>query len=302
MKKKLLNILTCLSIILIGAFALVGCGDEPPTVETWDGRATTVSSPVNGVITIDTAEELAGFAKAVNEGEDYEGITVKLGCDMDMKNKQWTPIGYGRARDKNVDGIRDLDQGKSFNGIFDGQNHTIKNLNVVGLYTDANDEGVVVDDGSSCGVGLFGLVFGSIKNLKIDTAVVSGNHYVGALVGYISNYGETQEGSGVIENCHVTNAVVHCTFKNDDNGGDKAGALVGYLDQTNILNCSAKKCQVDAVRDAGQMIGGVAHTENTNFNNISETNSVTNVTVTCNIDNPTGKEGSNIKNELVGRV
>ena len=29
MKKKLLNILACLSIILIGAFALVGCGDDP---------------------------------------------------------------------------------------------------------------------------------------------------------------------------------------------------------------------------------------------------------------------------------
>lgn len=303
MKRKIFSLVLIVAFAIPCLFGLSGCKKTPPTVESWDGTIAEVSAAQDDIIMIDTAEELAGFAKSVNDGDSYEGITVKLACDMDMKNLEWTPIGYGRARDLNKDSERDLDEGRAFDGIFDGQNKTIKNLNVVGKYTDANDSREVVDDGSSCGVGLFGLVFGSIKNLKIDTAVVSGNHYVGALVGYISNFSASETYAGSIENCHVTNATIHCTYKNSDNGGDKAGALVGYLDQTSISNCSVKNCSVDAVRDAGQMIGGVAHTDVTNFAEIAETNTATNVTVVCNIDEPTGNQGSNIReDELVGRV
>jgi len=47
MKKKLLNILACLSIILIGAFALVGCGDDPADTNIYVSTEAQLTTAVN---------------------------------------------------------------------------------------------------------------------------------------------------------------------------------------------------------------------------------------------------------------
>ena len=47
MKKKLLSFLTCLSIILIGAFALVGCGDDPADTNIYVTTETQLVTAVN---------------------------------------------------------------------------------------------------------------------------------------------------------------------------------------------------------------------------------------------------------------
>ncbi|MBP3671467.1 MAG: hypothetical protein J6J06_05845, partial [Bacteroidaceae bacterium] len=135
-------------------------------LELWDGtmlRKPTVDD-VNKTIKISEGSELAWFAALVNgelpsemrataPADALEGYTVSLECDIDLNNKAWTPIGVA---------------GAVFKGTFDGNGHTIKNLNV-----DVTDK-MVGDKPYSA--GLFGSVRGTVKNLNIEKAVIKGNY------------------------------------------------------------------------------------------------------------------------------
>ena len=101
-------------------------------------------------------------------------INFKEG-DVDLSNL-FTPIG-------------DFDSSKSFTGTFDGQGHTIINLNI---------------NTTAKGAGLFGFTTAStIKNVVIESTctVISSvntlNAYIGGIVGLRSSYQGTLE----IENC-----------------------------------------------------------------------------------------------------
>lgn len=112
--------------------------------------------------TIDTAEELAGLAELVNEGKDFSKKTIKLGANIDLGGKKWTPIGTSE---------------KPFKGTFDGQGKTISNLEI--------------DMSSKSDVGLFGYTSnGEIKNFTLNNAKVVGYLDVGAVAGtpYTSKY------------------------------------------------------------------------------------------------------------------
>ena len=258
--------------------AVTGLGiNETANYNAWDGSTAGVPAADQNVITITTAEQLAGLAKSVNAGTTYEGITIKLGCDIDLLNKEWTPIGYGYKKDPDI-------TGPCFKGTFDGQNHTIYNLKITGKLGGKNNLG-------SAGVGLFGYAHNAdIKNIKIDGATVTGNHYVAVVVGftYFSN----------IYNCDVTNAAISCTLFNDDENGDKAGIITGYVDESDMTECNVSNCTVSASRDAGQLIGCESNGLASNGEeDITTGNSAVNVVVSWN---NTGT-GANIKNEFVGR-
>ena len=209
------------------------------------------------------------FADQVNVAKNaFSGKTVKLAADIDLANAAWTPVGQTGAT--------------TFNGVFDGQNHTISNLNV-------NSEAQTGEHYSS---GLFGWVeshtagCGHIKNVKIAGATVTGHHNCGALVGYI-----TQE-TALVENCHVTGAAITCTKANADADGDKAGALIGNATvATPVKNCTAANSTVSAGRDAGQVIGAGKEANATGC-------SATDVAVSAN-GTSTGK---NVRNEVIGRL
>ena len=212
---------------------------------------------------------LYSFANEVNVNKNaFTGKTVKLTADINLNNKAWTPVGQTGAT--------------TFNGVFDGQNHTISNLNV-------NSE---AQTGKHYSSGLFGWVeshtanHGHIKNVKINGATIVGHHNCGALVGYIT------EETALVENCHVTDATVSCTYANGDADGDKAGALIGNATvATPVKKCTAANSTVSAGRDAGQVIGAGKQA------NVTEC-SATNVTVSAN---STGT-GANVRNEIIGRL
>lgn len=280
-------ILSC--VMIPSSFALTGCGkNNDPKIETWDGTTGEVSEAENGVITIETAEELAGLAKKVNEGTTYEGYTIKLAVDMDLTNKEWTPIGYGSV---NYLGQIDSTAGAIFKGTFDGQKHTIHNLKITSF-----SKGGLGSATSSAGTGFIGLNLGTVKDLTIDNANVKGNHYVGVITGFNLN--------AHITNCHVKNSKVNCVYANDDDSGDKAGAIAGHIakgllegDNASVSNCTAQNTQVSADRDGGQLIGCLANGATQNDN------SATSVTVSWNESgNTENKSNTNITNDIVGRV
>lgn len=256
-----------------------------------DGDDASVANP-GGVVTFELADidALTAFRDSVNAGSTYKGATVLLMNDVDLNNEEFTPIGYGCC---NNGSVYDDMTGPKFMGTFDGQNHTISSLKITTF--NLGGEGAL---DASAGVGLFGqVVCATIQNLKIDGAQVQGNHWVGALAGFVSH--------STINNCSVSNADVSCVFNNEDDSGDKAGALIGYIsgDYTDryqasaVTNCSATGSTVNADRDAGQVIGCTWEIVDTTGT------TATDVTVSGNNTNSdTTKSGQNINNTVVGRI
>ena len=110
----------------------------------------------NGVYQINTPFDLCLFAEIVNGGENKANAVLNADLDMTEFQTEFNPIGNKKVQ---------------YGGKFDGQGHTISNLNITGKDN----------------VGLFGMVGAGveIQNLNLDaTCSVSGDNYVGALIGY----------------------------------------------------------------------------------------------------------------------
>ena len=276
MKKLFISFLAII-LVLPCAIVFSGCEKkkENNSIDFWDGTTTAINKTENDIIEIDSAEDLAGLAKEVNNGNSFDNILFKLTIDIDLSNREWTPIGY----------CANSWQGKSFNGIFDGQEHVIYNLKI-----SKKEEG-------SLGVGLFGFVQGTIKNLKIENANIVGNGYVGTLAGKVLN--KDNLFSGTISNCHVKNVRIFANYFDVNKKGDHAGSLIGQINSFNVTNCSIVDATIYADSFAGQFAGVKMDCESKDC--ISK-NTVQRVEV---VYNETGKglnilTGQNIKNEFFG--
>lgn len=261
--------------------SFIGCqpGDQNNYIYESDTDVTTFTltlsnnsveeDPAN-TVRIGTVAELKAFKDAVNvSGNSYSGKTIKLTADIDLKGEAWEPIGQAGGN-----GVKTY-----FQGVFDGQGYTIKNMTI--------KPNATYGEGANYATGFFGFVDAGdavIKNVTFDNATIEGHHWTAVVCGYIS---------GTIQNCHVTNSSVVCSHANDDACGDKAAMIVGYTNEstTSVKDCTAKNGTVKAGRDAGQIVG---------------CNSA-NVTVSgCSAENVTvsaieGCTGANIKNDIVGR-
>ncbi len=288
MKRKFLTLMLSFCLIIPCVFMATACSkDNGPKMETWDGTIAEVSEAENNTITIETAEEFAGFAASVNAGTTYEDVIIELTCDMDLQNIEWTPIGYGVTNT-----VTEAVNGAVFKGTFDGKGYTIYNLKQVNFNTMRE------------GTGLFGSILrATIKNLNINGAEIVGHHWVGALAGLVR--------ASKVDNCNVENIKLSCVYDDiaEDNG-DKAGAMIGYATfsrkpgsqlETVVTNCSVKNSTVNAVRDAGQLIGCIDASSSKMLSN----NTALNVTVTANDSaegtDEAGKKGQNIQNAIYGR-
>ncbi len=198
--------------------------------EVTGGEIDGVYSPEAGVYEISNLAGLKWVAEQVNqEITTFEGETVKLTADIDLGGEQWMPIGYW----------------VTFNGTFDGQNHTISNLKHHGTEAD-------------CYVGLFGYTENAtIKNLTInnvDIKLVADNSWagghMGALVGNI-------DGTTVIENITVSGDV-KLDGDMEKMGAGRIGAVVGG----NTCNATFKNVNVNANEGSfvkgNSSIGGIA--------------------------------------------
>lgn len=232
----------------MSAFTLVACGDDDKdnkdttpgvTAVKWSGNVGTVPEAVNNVIEISTGEELAGVAQYVNSSENnnefsYDGITIKLVADLDLDNKNWTPIGSMVA----------YPGSSGFAGIFDGNNHIIYNLKVV-------DNTV-----GTASAGLFGGIAagGEVKNLTIKGINLTSSHWAGGIVGFAQDNG----GRIKITNCHVENGTITSVAELVDeeyDNGDKVGGIAGYIGCVDIENCSVKNLLIKGYRDIGGIVG-----------------------------------------------
>lgn len=152
--------------------------------------------------TISNADELAGLAKLVNDGERFKGKTVNLAGDIDlMAYYNWEPIG---------------NYTKPFSGIFDGSGHAIRNL--------------TINSPNKSWQGLFGhICSGTVKNLSLCDIYIDGDTIIGGVVGRAKDstlnscssngticgednvggiVGLITDNDSVVYNCHSTASII----------------------------------------------------------------------------------------------
>ena len=172
-----------------------------PDHTCWDGTVDASWYNDNDTeFVIMTAEQLAGFAKLVDEGNNFEGKTVKLGNDICLEC-------YDDAGERvTFDPIGDK---SAFEGTFDGQNHTIENL---------------YQNGWALGYewGAYGSVslFGEVENATIKNLTMSGSE---SLVegGDVAGITGSATGTCIFENITIEDSDI-ATYNNG------CGGIIGW--------------------------------------------------------------------------
>ena len=170
----------------------------------------------DGLLNISTTTELQNINNQLQTEcpNSTRCLGFELDNDIDLTDITWTPIG----------------QSSSFTAIFNGNGHTISNLTINSTTTDY--------------VGLFGRTdnHATIKNLTLENATITGEDYVGGLIGYANNTTIDQVGvdaqvdgkqyvggmvgrlnGGVtIKDSYISGAV------DPNNNASRVGGLIGY--------------------------------------------------------------------------
>lgn len=240
--------------------------------------------------------QLLGFAKLLQEGNDFSGKTLKLMADIDL-NPGWvasvTPTAA--TNNWNIDGKNH--SGKTFQGVFDGQDHTVS-----GIYYDKYEtfhglfltgDGATVKNLKVANAAFVatgwrtGVIFGSVKNNNcvIDSVEVASNVYV--------LHGGTNSGVSTGGLCGMMDGTVSITVKNsvcnayvsdtNANRGGRApriGGLVGdAAKQTVVVENSVFGGDIVVAKGnyacSGLMVGGGFTAPTPDTSDIGEVNNVT---------------------------
>lgn len=211
------------------------------TVEAVQGNASVADSDADTTY-IYTVNDLMALASNVAANNTYYGKTVLLMNDIDLAGSTFNGIG--------ADNYSNFPS-YFFNGTFDGQNYTIRNMTVSNLVGNASIAGFFNGLGNNA----------IVKNIKFENATITSNHEAGVVAGYCvtaAGNGVQAEPKAYIENCHVNNSVVTSVAHKLANGkyddGDKVGGIIG-LTNFDVKNCSVKNTKIIGVRDLGGIVG-----------------------------------------------
>ena len=173
---------------------------------------------------ITTTAGLDLLATNVNNGTGYSGKYFELANDITYPHT--TLWNDSTSQEDNFTAIGNS-YANSFEGTFDGKGHTVSGIRIYKPYNRYQ--------------GLFGyLKYGTVKNVTLADARITGSYYVGGIVGYFRY--------NLIENCLVLNAAI--TANSD------AGAVVGYkydgtLRHDFYRNCIVKMGSTTYTTDIG---------------------------------------------------
>ncbi len=194
--------------------------------------------------------ETLGNLYWISQNEDEWDQNFIQTSDIDANDTEnwsdgegWQPIGY----------FIDDDEYAYFSGIYDGQDYIIE-----GLYIDRSSEDYI---------GLFGVTYDStIENLGLVDIDVSGDEFVGGLVGYSyeSTINNSSSTGNVSANCYVgilvgsnVNSIISNSHSTGDvTGYDAIGGLVGVQLEDSNLNNSYSSGDVSGDNSIGGLVGG----------------------------------------------
>ncbi|MBQ8268129.1 MAG: hypothetical protein IJZ24_00420 [Clostridia bacterium] len=221
--------------------------------DVWDGTAdTSWYNDTDTEFTLNTAEAVAGLASLVDGGNNFAGKTIKLDSDIDLASLPFNPIGHSA-------------NGRSFNGVFDGQGHTISNM------YEQSDLAAWQYEGEY--YGLFAYTNGAtIKNVTVaDAYISSGRNEAAGVVGNavdttfsditISNttlIAYNNSAGGVAAECYGNCSFTNITVDEDTVIGPlwgtydvRLGGVVGLVHAGNNVTFKdiTVACQLDAIND-----------------------------------------------------
>ena len=161
----------------------------------------------------------------------YGGETwFKMANDIDMQGvTNYIPVNYDENFERKIH--------------FDGGGFTISNFS----YDKSKN-------GANYG-SLFGVLYGSCKNLKVDNAKIVATNGCGVIGGYVG----TTNKPAVVENVTITNSSV-------TNAGDATGGVCGNAREAKFTNVSFQGTVTGAGQDTGGFVGKLTSTYN-EFNN-----------------------------------
>ena len=144
----------------------------------------------DGTYQVYTAEGLQAWAAAMQGSED-PNLNCTLTADITLTGtNNWTPVG---------------NYNYPYSGTFDGAGHTISGMNI----------------SSSSAQGFIARLSGTVKNLTITNALVSGANNIGGIVG------QAAQGSKIIG----------CAFSGTVKGTTGVGGIVGDANGCNVTAC-----------------------------------------------------------------
>lgn len=186
-------------------------------------------------------------------------------ADIDLENESWFPIGPGYDGE---DGLGDYNYlTRMFYGVYDGNRHTIYNLNVDKTYKSA---------------GLFGVVRGEyagVINVAVTGNINSGgtsNVCAGGIAGavhygadirecaFIGSVTGNQNAGGIAGNVYAGGTILNCYHTGNVKAASYAGGITGRInfgqfnsngDSTIIENCYHANGAVTAAEYSGGIAG-----------------------------------------------
>ena len=173
------------------------------------------------------SKDLAQLAANVNGGTtDYAGKYFKLANDLDLNNKEWTPIGTGT---------------NNFKGNFNGGFHKISNLNLTNT-TAAN-------------AGLFGYI--SNTNYSDLNGVIKNLHVSGNITNTRS---EIQCLGGICGNANNSANISNCSFEGSITGAaSNVGGICGKIGSGTTMCASKNSGNIISTNSSGYAeTGGIA--------------------------------------------
>ncbi|MEO1814556.1 MAG: GLUG motif-containing protein [Acetobacterium sp.] len=220
MKRKIIGILVMVAMMgMLGAMPVMAGEITAP-----DNYVFTTDA--SGVIQIGGVEALTEFSKYVNDEGGNPAANAVLTTDIALNAtddwEQWGPETTGLTAWTPIGNWMN-----QYTGKFDGDNHTISGIYLVG---NCNADGQ----------GLFGECRGEIKNLKVAASCFNVRSMAGGIAGIMHG--------GSITNCQVEANLVGITPV-----AERIGGIAGYVDE----NTSITNCYSTANVNGNQYVGGI---------------------------------------------
>ena len=176
----------------------------------------------------------------------------------------------------------------------------VNHLSVPYLDMDSSPDGILESTYNGIGIVAGSLLDnGSITNVTVSDSSLSGNRYVGGIVGYTA-------GNVTVTNCTVRNVDLlavpdNCRSDGKYDNGDKVGGIVGYVGYNGITltHCRATDVTIKGYRDLGIIAGAIQPDRDNTYSNftVSGINLITVDQTTYYYEDREANAG-----EVVGRV
>ena len=249
--------------IMIISLIFVGCstngGDtggnnDGVYTSAWDGTASEEPSKSGSVYIITEAKHLAWLA------EQDTATAIRFDANIDMGSKLFTGI-------------------KSFTGIMDGNNKSIKNLTI----EDGGNTGLIllIPSGSTAEIKNLTIESGSIKG-SMAGAFIAESYGTVTLTGLINKatvtgtFGSRAGGMiGAANNKVTINNAQNTGAINGGSGKSTAGGMIGQaIDSTVTINNANNTGVISSGDNSGGMIGWANRTSTVNIKNAKNTGAI----------------------------